>query len=52
MASDVLFKGIFETEATTRIDMFSFLLAVGAALLIGFLLPACTLISHLIQRVF
>lgn len=36
MASDVLFKGIFETEATTRIDMFSFLLAVGAALLIGF----------------
>lgn len=35
MASDVLFKGIFETEATTRIDLWSFLLAVGAALIIG-----------------
>ncbi len=36
MTSDLLFRGIFENEAAPMIDLQSFLIAVGSALLIGF----------------
>ena len=40
---DTLFRGLFETEWTTTISLSSFLLCVGASLLIGLLLCAMTL---------